>query len=165
MIDITCEIWAWTSILTKNRQVTMLCTIPSDSNTHNITLYCEFSNALLGHATRTLPGMNEKTQSFIFTSGSRRLPAPCSLEINMEIDVLFSYFHAHTSDLTMACKGLDIPFEWGINIDMYYRRKFLFDQQMLLKSFWYFPKKDFKPKICIRAWRGHRSKHVLASCL
>ena len=54
----------------------------------------------------------------------------------------------------MACKGLDVAFEWGLYIDMYYGQKFLFDQQTLLKSSWYFPKKDFKPQICIRPWRG-----------
>ena len=67
----------------------------------NITFYCEFSNAVLGHAIRTLPDRDEKTQSYIFTSGSR---------------------------------SVDVPFEWGIYIDMYYRRQFSFDQQTLLKS-------------------------------
>ena len=38
------------------------------------------------------------------------------------------------SDWTMVCKVLHVPFECGIYIDMYYRRKFLFDQQTLLKS-------------------------------
>ena len=53
--------------------------------------------------------------------------------------------------LTMVYKVLDVPLKWGIYIDMYYRRNFLFDQPTLLKSFWYFPKQDFKPKICLRA--------------
>ena len=56
--------------------------------------------------------------------------------------------------LTMVCKVLDVLFDWGIYIDMDYRRNFLFDQTTLLKSSWYFPKQDFKPKICLRAWRG-----------
>ena len=154
MIDITCAILSMNVHFDKKRQVTILCKIPSDSNARNFTPYCTFSNAMFAHAIRTPSGRNEKTQSYIFTSSSWRLPAPCPLEINMEIDVLFSYCHERPSDLTMACNGLDVPFEWGMYIDMYYRRKFLFDQQTLLKSSWDFPKKDFKPKMCIRAWRG-----------
>ena len=56
--------------------------------------------------------------------------------------------------LTTVCKVLDVPFEWGIYIDMYYRQNFLFYQPTLLKSSWYFPKQGFKPKICLRVWRG-----------
>ena len=55
--------------------------------------------------------------------------------------------------LTIVCKVFDVPFDWGIYIDMYYRRNFLIDQPTLLKSSWYFPKQDFKPKICLRAWQ------------
>ena len=128
MIDIACAILSMNVHFDKKRQVTILCKIPSDSNARNIALYCEFSNAVLRLAIRTLPGMNEKTQSYIFTSGCRRLPAPRPLEINVEIDVLFSYCHGRPSDLTMACKGLDVPLECGIYIDIIYRRKFLFDQ-------------------------------------
>ena len=98
--------------------------------------------------------MNEKTQSYVFTSGSRRLRIPRLLQINMETDVLFFIVQNARQILTMACKVLDVPFEWGIFIDMYYRRNFLFDQPTLLKSSWYFPKQDFKPKICLRARRG-----------
>ena len=44
----------------------ILYKILSDSNAHNIILYCKFSNAVLGHAIGTFPGMNEKTQYYIF---------------------------------------------------------------------------------------------------
>ena len=47
------------------RQENILCKIPSDSNARNIILYCEFSNAVLGHSIRTFSGMNEKTQSTV----------------------------------------------------------------------------------------------------
>ena len=56
--------------------------------------------------------------------------------------------------LTMVCKVLEFPFEWGIYIDTHYRQNFLLDQPTLLKSSWYFPKQDFKLKICLLAWRG-----------
>ena len=105
MIDITCAILSMNVHFDKKQKQNGKCKIPSDSNARNITLYCEFSNAVLGHAIRTLPDMNEKTQSYIFTSGSRRLPAPRPLQINMEIGVLFSYCHERPSDLTMACKA------------------------------------------------------------
>ena len=48
-------------------QINVLGKFPSDSNARNITLNCEFSNTMLGHAIRMLRGMNEKTQSNIFT--------------------------------------------------------------------------------------------------
>ena len=51
---------------------------PSDSNVRNITHNCEFSNAMLRHATRMLLGINEKTQSHIFTSGPGSLPSVLS---------------------------------------------------------------------------------------
>ena len=98
MIDITCAILSMNVHFYIKRQINILCKIPSDSNARNIILYYEFSNAVLGHAIRTLTGMSEKTQSFIFTSGSRRLRTPCPLEINMETDVLFSYCHERPSD-------------------------------------------------------------------
>ena len=83
MIDIACVILSMNVHFDKKGQVTILCKIPSYSNALIITLHCEFSNAVLGHAIQMLPGMNEKTQSYIFTSGSRLLPAPRPLEINM----------------------------------------------------------------------------------
>ena len=89
MIDITCATLSMNVHFDKERQVTILCKIPSDSNARNITLYRELSNAVLGHAIRTLPGMNEKTQPYIFTSVSRHLRAPCPLEINIELMCCF----------------------------------------------------------------------------
>ena len=65
MIDITYAILSMNVHFDK-KQVNILCKIPSDSNAHNITLYCEFSKAVVGHDIPTLPGMNEKTQSYIF---------------------------------------------------------------------------------------------------
>ena len=98
MIDNSCAIWGMNVQFDIKRQENILCKIPSDSNARNIILYCEFSNAVLGHAIITFPGMNEKTQSYIFTSGSRRLCPSRPLEINMETDVLFSYCHERPSD-------------------------------------------------------------------
>ena len=144
-------------------QENILCKIPSDSNARNIIIYCEFSNAVLGHVIQTFPGMNEKTQSYIFTSGSRRLHTPRPLEIKMETDVLFSYITNASHILTMVCKVLDVPFEWGIYIDMYYQRNFLFNPSTLLRLSWYFLKQDFKQKTFYGCDGWHRSKHVLAS--
>ena len=154
MIDITCAILSMNVHFDIKRQVNILCKIPSDSNARNIRLYCEFSNAVLGHAIRTLPGMNEKTQSHVFTSGSRRLRTQIPGRSKWRLMCCFLIVTNARQILTMACKVLDVPFVWGIYIDMYYRRNFLFDQPTLLKSSWYFPKQDFKPKICLRAWRG-----------
>ena len=64
---------------------TKLGKFPSDSNARNITHYYQLSDAVLGHAIRKLPDINEKAQSYIFTSG------PGSLQIHMEIGMLFSY--------------------------------------------------------------------------
>ena len=165
------QFWAWIHVhFDIKRQVNILCKIPSDNNVRDIImiiLYCEFSNAVLGHATRRLPGMNEKTQSYIFTSGSRRLRTPHRespwgafgdsrpvgalrpLEINMELMCCFLIVTNARQILTMVCKVFDVPFEWAI-----LSTKFLIDQPTLLKSYWYFPKPDFKPKICLRAWWG-----------
>ena len=98
MIDNTYAILSMNVHFDIKRQENILCKIPSDSNARNIILYCEFSNAVLGHAIRTFPGMNEKTQPYIFTSSSRRLRTPCTLEINMETDVLFSYCDERPAD-------------------------------------------------------------------
>ena len=65
MIDITCAILSMNVHFDIKRQENILCKIPSDSNARIIILYCEFSNAALGRAIRTLPGINEKTQTYI----------------------------------------------------------------------------------------------------
>ena len=96
MIDNICAIWGMNVHFDIKRQENILCKIPSDSNAHNVIFYCEFSNAVLGQAIRTFPCMNEKTQSYIFTSGSRRLRTTRPIEINRETDVLFSYCHERT---------------------------------------------------------------------
>ena len=98
MIDNTCAILSMNVLFDIKRQENILCKIPSDSNARNIIFYCEFSNAVLGHAIRTFPGMNEKTQSYNLTSGSGRLRTPRPLEINIETDGLFSYCHERPSD-------------------------------------------------------------------
>ena len=85
MIDITCAILSMNVHFDKKNDKSLYCV----KFRPIVTLYCEFSDAVLGHAIGTLPGMNEKTQSYIFSSGSRCLRAPRPLEINMEIDVLF----------------------------------------------------------------------------
>ena len=128
MIDITCAILSMNVHFDIKRQVNILCKIPSDSNARNIILYCEFSNAVLGHAIRTLPGMNEKAQSYIFTSGSKRLSTPLPLEINMETDRLFSYCHERPSDFNHGRQNFGRSF-WVGNIYRYMRyvssKKFL----------------------------------------
>ena len=96
----------------------MLCKIPSDSNARNILFYCEFSNAVLGHAIRTFPGINDETQSNMFTSGSRRLRTQRLLEINMETDVSFSYCHERPSDFFHGMQSFGRSF-WVGNIDRY----------------------------------------------
>ena len=118
MIDITCAILGMNVHLDIKRKINILCKIPSDSNARIITLYCEFSNAMLGHAIRTLPGMNEKTQSYIFTSGSRRLRCSRPLEINMETDVLFSYCHERPSYFNHGIQSFGRSF-WLGNIYRY----------------------------------------------
>ena len=151
MIDNTCAIWGLNVHFDIKRQENILCKIPSDSNARNIILYCEFSNAVLGHAIRTFPGMNEKTQSCLFTSGSRHLRTPRPPEINMETDVLFSYCHERPSDFNHGMQSFGLSF-WVGNIYRYVlSTKFLIDQPTLLKSSWYFSKQDFKTKICLWA--------------
>ena len=118
MIDNTCAILSMNVQFDIKRQENILCKIPSDSNARNIILYCEFSNAVLGHAIRTFPGMNEKTQSYGFTSGSRRLCTLRPLEINMETDVLFSYCHERPSDFNHGMQSFGRSF-WVRNIYRY----------------------------------------------
>ena len=154
MIDNTCAIFSRNVNFDIKRQENILCKIPSNSKACNFILYCEFSNAVLGHAIRTFPGMNEKTQSYIFTSGSRRLRPRVPWRSTRKLMCCFLIFTNAHQILTIVCKVLDVPFEWGIYIDMYHQWNFLFDQPTLLKPSWYFPKQDFKPKICFPAWWG-----------
>ena len=115
MVDIACAILSMNVHFDIKRQINILCKIPSDSNARNIILNCKFSNAVLGHAIRTLTGMNEKTQSYIFTSGSRRLRTPRPLEINLETDVLFSYCHERPSDFNQGMQSFGCSF-WVGNV-------------------------------------------------
>ena len=155
MIDNICAILSMIVHFDIKRQESILYKIPSDSNARNIILYCEFSNAVLGHAIWTFHGINEKTQSYVFTSGSIDVCVPrVPWRSTWKLLCCFLIVMNARQILTMVCKVLDVPFEWGIYIDMYYRRNFLIDQPTLLKSSWYFPKLDFKPKICLRAWQG-----------
>ena len=62
----------------KTRLINILDKFPSDSNARNITHNCEFSNAVLGHAIRMFPGINEKTPSYLFSSGPGSLPSVLS---------------------------------------------------------------------------------------
>ena len=66
----------------------------------------------------------------------------------------FSYCHKHPSDWTIVCKVLHVLFEWRLSIDMYYRRKFMFDEQSYWSRLGIFKKKYFGPKNCLRVWRG-----------
>ena len=118
MIDNTCAILIMNVHFDIKRQENILCKNPSDSNARNTILYCEFSNAVLGHAIRTFPGMNEKTQSYIFTSGSIRLRTQRPLEINMETGVSFSYCHERPSDFNHGMQSFGRSF-WVGNIDSY----------------------------------------------
>ena len=140
MSDIICAILNTNAHFDKKGQINILGKFMFGSNARDITLYCEFSNAVFRHAIRMLPGMKKKTQSYICTWGSGNLLAQRVLQMNMEIDLLFSYCHERPSDWTIGYKVLHVPSESGIFIDMYYWRKFLFDQQTLLKSSWHFPK-------------------------
>ena len=114
----TCAILSMNVYFDIKRQENILCKNPSDSNARNIILYCEFSNAVVGHAIRTFPGMNEKTQFYVFMSGSRRLCTPRPLEINMETDVLFSYCHERPSDFNHGMQRFGRSF-WVRNIYRY----------------------------------------------
>ena len=114
----TCAIWGMNVHFDIKRRENILCKIPSNSNARNIILYCEFSNAVLGHAIRTFPGINKKTQSYIFTSGSKRLRTPRPLEINIETDVLFSYCHERPSDFNHGMQSFGCSF-WVGNIYRY----------------------------------------------
>ena len=118
MIHNTCAILSMIVHFDIKWQENILYKIPSDSNDRNIILYCKFSNAVLGHAIRTFFGMNEKTQYYIFTSGSRRLRTPRPLEINMETDVLFSYCHERPSDFNHGMQSFGHSF-WVGNIYRY----------------------------------------------
>ena len=118
MIDNTCAILSMNVHFDIKPQENILCKIPSDSNARNIILSCEFSNAVLGHGILTFLGMNKKTQSYIFTSGSWRLRNPRPLEINMETDVLFSYCHERPSDFEHDMQSFGRSF-WVGNIYRY----------------------------------------------
>ena len=113
MIDIKCAILSMKVHFDIKQQINIFCKILSDSNARDIILYCKFFNAVLGHAIRTLTGMNEKTQSYIFTSGSRRLRTPHPLEINMETDVLLSYCHERPSDFDHGMQSFGCSFSVG----------------------------------------------------
>ena len=154
MIDITCAILSMNVHFDIKRQINIFCKIPSDSNARNIILSANFLMQCLGMPSERLPAWTRK-------------PSPTFLRQVLDVCVprvpwrstwkqmcCFLIVTNARQILTMECKVLDVPFEWGIYIDMYYRRHFLFDQPTLLKSSWYFPKQDFKPKICLRAWRG-----------
>ena len=66
----------------KKLQIYVYGKFPSECNAHNITLYCEFSNATVRHAIRMVLGMSKK--SFIVTSGSENMRVECPLQTNME---------------------------------------------------------------------------------
>ena len=153
-IDITSEILNMNVHFDIKRQVNILSKISSDSNARNIILYCEFLIQCLGMPSeRFLAWTRKHSPTFL-----RQILDICVSRVSWrstwKLICCFLIVQNARHILTMVCKVLDVPFEWGIYIDMYYRPNFLFDQPTLLKSSWYFLKKDFKPKICLRAWRG-----------
>ena len=161
MIDITCAILSMNVHFDIKPQVNILCKIPSDSNARNIILYCEFSNAVLGHAIRMLPGMNEKTQSYIFTSGLD-VCVPCvPREINIETEMLFSYYHERPSDFNHGMASFRRSF-WVGNIYRYVLSTIFFIWSTNAIEV-VFRNKILSRKFVYGRDGGHRSKHVLAS--
>ena len=149
MIDNTCAILSMNVHFDITRQE-ILCKIPSNSNAHNIILYCEFLMQCLGMPSeRFLAWTRKHSPTFL-----RQVLDVCVPRVpwrsTWKLMCCFLIVVNARQILTMVCKVLDVPFEWGIYKDMYYWQNFLFDQQTLLKLSWYFPKQDFKPKICLR---------------
>ena len=92
IIDIPCVISSMNALFDKKRQINILGKFPSDNNARNITHNCEFSNAVLRHTIRMLPGINEKTQSHILRRVLEVCPAS-SPDQHENICVFFSYCH------------------------------------------------------------------------
>ena len=163
MIDNTCAIWDMNVHFDIKRQENILCKIPSDSNARNIIFYREFSNAVLGHAIRTFPGMNDETQSYIFTSGSRLLRTPRPLEINMETDVVFLLTRTPVRFYPWYAKF------WTFLLSGEYRSICIIDEisYLINQRYWsrlgIFRNKISSRKFVYRRDGGHRSKHVLPS--
>ena len=154
MIDITCAILSMNVHFDIKRQINIFCKIPSDRNPRNIILFANFPMQCLGMPSERLLAWTRKP-SPTFLHPVLDVCVPCvPWRSTCKRMCCFLIVTNARQILTMVCKFLDVPFEWGIYIDMYYRWHFLFDQPTLLKSSWYFPKQDFKPKICLRAWRG-----------
>ena len=118
IIGIPCAISSMNALFDKKGQINILGKFPSDSNARNITHICEFSNAVLRHAIRMLPGINEKTQSHIFTSGPGSLPSVLSRDQHENLCV-FSYCHERPPDWTIVCTVLHVPVDRGIYIYRY----------------------------------------------
>ena len=111
MIDNTCAILSMNAHFDIKRQENILCKISSDSNARNIILYCEFSNTVLGHAIRTFPGMNEKTQSYVLRQVLDVCVPGVPLRSTWKLVCCFLIVTNARQILTMVCKVLDVPFE------------------------------------------------------
>ena len=116
MIDNTSVILSMNVHFDIKRQENILCKIQSDSNAHNIILYCEFSNAVLGHAIRTLPGMNKKHSATFLRQVLDICVPPVPWRSTWKLVCCFIIVTNARQILTMICKVLDVPFEWGIYI-------------------------------------------------
>ena len=154
MIDITNAILSINVHFDIKRQVNILSKIPSDINARNIILYCEFLMQCLGMSSERFLAWTRKHSPTFLRQVLDVCVSRVSRRSTWKLMCCFLIVQNARQLLTMACKVLNVHFEWGIYIDVYHRRNFLFDQPMLLESSWYFPKQDFKPKICLWAWRG-----------
>ena len=97
------------ALFDKKRWINILGKFPSDNNARNITHYYEFSDAVLRHAIRKLTGMNEKTQSYIFTlvPGSQR-----TLQITVKNCMMTSSNENISALLTRCAMNSPIPCEF-----------------------------------------------------
>ena len=134
--------------------------IPCASNARNITHNCEFSNAVLRHAIRMLPGINEKTQSYIFTSGPGSLPSVLSVRIHMKIDGFFSYCHERPSDWTIVCSFACSCWPGNIYICLLWLISMLWHRQAIFES-----KGDKLPSSAECRIRTQGLRHLFASRL
>ena len=119
MIDITCAILSMNIHFDIKRHVNILCKIPSDSNARDIILYCDFFNAVLGRAIRTLPCMNEKHSPTFLRKVLDVCVPRVSWRSTWKLVYCFLIVPNGRQILTMVCKVLNVPFEWGIYIYIY----------------------------------------------
>ena len=150
MIKNTCAIWGMNVHFDIKRQENILCKILSDSIAVISYFIANFLMQCLGMPSeRFLAWTRKHSPTFLRQVVDVWVPH-VPWRSTWKLRCCFLIVTNARQILTTVCKFLDVPFEWGIYIDMYYRRNFLFYQPTLLKSSW----QDFKPKICLRVWRG-----------